>query len=129
MEQLQSFQTDISSAPFWVQYWLGFMGVVLTLAILFAFVRVEARWAMLVIALTAPAMIALHSKIGYVRLLGVVHVVIWTPFVAYLWRRRERWRVKETLSGKWILILFLTMVVSLAFDYTDVVRWLLGERG
>lgn len=129
MEQFQAFQADIATAPLWVQYWLNFMGIVLMLAVPFAFARVEARWALLVIALTLPAMIALHSLVGYVRLLGVVHVVIWTPFVIYLWRRRDRWRVKETLSGKWILILFLTMIVSLALDYSDVARWLLGERG
>lgn len=128
MEHFQAFEADIGTAPLWVQYWLKFMGVVLMLAIPFAFVRVEARWAMLVIALTLPAMIALHSVIGYVRLLGIVHVVIWTPFVIYLWRRRDRWRVKETISGKWVLVLFATMIVSLAFDYTDVVRWLSGER-
>ncbi len=29
----------------------------------------------------------------------------------------------------WILALFLTMIVSLAFDYADVARRLLGERG
>jgi hypothetical protein len=128
MEHFQAFEADIGTAPLWVQYWLNFMGVVLMLAIPFSFVRVEARWALLVIALTLPAMIALHSMIGYVRLLGVVHVVIWTPFAIYLWRRRDRWRVKETISGKWVLVLFATMIVSLAFDYTDVVRWLLGER-
>lgn len=129
MEQLKAFAADVASAPLWVQYWLNFMGVVLALSIPFAFARVEARWALLVTAASLPAMIALHSLVGYVRLLGLVHVVIWTPFVIYLWRRREHWRVKATLSGKWILILFLTMIVSLAFDYADVARWLLGERG
>jgi hypothetical protein len=129
MEHLAAFEADIATAPLWVQYWLNYMGVVLMLSIPFAFVRVEARWAVLVVALTVPAMVALHSAMGYVRLLGVVHVVVWTPFVIYLWRRRDRWRVKETLSGKWIALLFATMIVSLAFDYTDVARWLLSERG
>lgn len=129
MEQLAAFQADIAEAPLWVRYWLNYMGVVLTLAVPFAFVRVEARWAVLVVALTLPAMVALHSVVGYVRLLGIVHVVLWTPFVIYLWRRREHWRVRETFSGKWIALLFATVIISLAFDYADVARWLLGERG
>ncbi|MEK7264525.1 MAG: hypothetical protein AAB227_00370 [Pseudomonadota bacterium] len=129
MEQLQAFQADIATAPLWVQYWLVFLSVVLMLAFPFAVVRSEARWAALVVVLTFPAMIALHSAIGYVRLLGIVHVVLWTPFIIYLWRRRAQWRVKETISGKWIALLFATMIVSLAFDYSDVARWLLGERG
>ena len=129
MEQLQAFQADIATAPLWVRYWLVFLSGVLMLAFPFAFVRQEARVAALVVALTFPAMIALHSAIGYVRLLGIVHVVFWTPFIVYLWRRRRAWRVKETISGKWIALLFAAMMVSLAFDYSDVVRWLLGERG
>ena len=129
MEHFAAFQADINNAPLWVQYWLNFMGIVLMLALPFSIVRVEARWAVLVMLLSLPAMIALHAAVGYVRLLGLVHVVIWTPFVAYLWRRRDRWRVRETLSGKWIALLFATMIVSLVFDYADVARWLLGERG
>lgn len=128
MEYLAAFEADIARGPLWVQYWLNYMGLVLMLAFPFAFVRAEARWAVLVVLLTLPSMVALHHAMGYVRLLGVVHVVIWTPFVIYLWRRRNEWRVKETISGKWILVLFLTMIVSLAFDYADVARWLIGER-
>jgi hypothetical protein len=129
MEQLLAFQNDLETAPLWVQVWVNFMGLVLVLAIPFAFSRVEARWAVLVMALTFPAMIALHGAVGFVRLLGIVHVIFWTPFVIYLWRRRAQWRVRETLSGKWIVLVFATMVVSLVFDYADVARWLLGERG
>ena len=128
MEYLAAFEADIARAPLWVQYWLNYMGLVLMLAFPFAFVRREARWAVLVILLTLPSMVALHHAMGYVRLLGIVHVVFWTPFVIYLWRRRDKWRVKETLSGKWLLVLFLTMIVSLTFDYADVARWLFGER-
>jgi len=129
MEYLAAFEADIARAPLWVQYWLNYMGLVLMLAFPFAFVRGEARWAALVILLTLPSMVALHHAMGYVRLLGIVHVVIWTPFVVYLWRRRDRWRIRETFSGKWIALLFATMIVSLVFDYADVARWLLGERG
>lgn len=129
MNALEAFAADLATAPLWVQYWVNFMGLAFAPAIPLAFKRVEARWALLVMALSIPAMAFLHSMVGYVRLLGIVHVVIWTPFVIYLWRRRDRWRIRETLSGKWIALLFATMIVSLVFDYADVARWLLGERG
>ncbi len=128
MDAFEAFSRDLAAAPRWVDLWVNFMGLVLALSIPFAVKRVEARWALVVMALSLPAMIALHSLVGYVRLLGLVHVVIWTPFVIYLWRRRGDWRVGETLSGKWLALLFATMVISLAFDYADVVRWLLGDR-
>ena len=129
MEALQAFAANLETAPRWVQAWVQFMGVVLMLSVPFAFRRVEARVALVIAAITLPAMVWLYSKIGFVRLLGVVHVVLWTPFLFWLWRRRQEWRVKETIAGKWVVLLFATMVVSLAFDYADVARWLMGERG
>ncbi len=128
MEPSLAFLRDLAAAPPWVGLWVNFMSLMLALSIPFAVKRVEARWALLVMALSMPAMIALYSLVGYGRLLGLVHVVIWTPFVIYLWRRRGEWRFRETLSGKWIALLFATMIVSLALDYADVVRWLLGDR-
>jgi len=128
MQSLTAFLQDVDAAPQWVQLWLLFMGVVLALSIPFAAKCAEARWALLVMALSAPAMITLHHMVGYVRLLGIVHVVLWTPFVIYLWGRRAQWRVRDSLSGKWIVLLFSTMIVSLVFDYADVVRWILGDR-
>lgn len=129
MELFEAFSRDLAAGPAWVEVWVNFIGLVFMLAIPFAFVRVEARWAVLAMALALPSMLGLYSIVGFVRLLGIVHVVYWTPLAIYLWRRRAQWRVKESLAGKWIALLFATIVVSLAFDYTDVVRYLLGERG
>lgn len=128
MEIVEAFENELRAGPAWVFYWVNWMSAVFFLAVPFALVRAEARWAILVMVLTFPAMMWLYAQIGYVRLLGVVHVALWTPFALYLWMRRDRWRVRETLSGKWILALFATMLVSLAFDYADVVRYALGER-
>jgi hypothetical protein len=128
MEAVQSFLDDLRAGPAWIWFWVNFIGAVFALAIPFAARRIEARAALLVMALTLPAMIALHSAVGYSRLLGVVHLVLWTPFAFWLWRRRDAWRARETLAGKWIVLLFATMLVSLAFDYADVTRWLMGER-
>ncbi len=128
MAVISDFNAAMQDGPGWVLAWVNFMGVILMMAVPFSFVRIEARWALLVIALTMPTMLFLFAQLGYVRLLGAVHVVFWSPFVIYLWRRRNSWRVKETLSGKWIVVLFITMIASLAFDYADVIRYALGER-
>ncbi len=129
MELVEAFMREIAAGPAWVEAWVYFMGVVFFLAVPFAFVRVEARWALVVMALSLPAMLGLYATVGFVRLLGVVHVVLWTPLAFYLWRQRDAWRMRETLAGKWVALLFVTIVVSLAFDYADVIRYLAGERG
>ena len=127
---MASWQADIAKQPQWVQIWLNVMMVVLPgMALVFSFVRVEARWVLAGFLAGAAAMLGIYSQMGYSRLLGLGHVIFWTPVLVYLLRRRPHWRVKETLSGKWIVLAVTVLTISLAFDYTDVIRWLLGERG
>lgn len=128
MDLVSAFMQDLAAGPAWIYAWVMFMGIVFMPAIPFSFSRVEARWAVLAMLLAFPSMMALHAAVGMVRLLGIVHVVLWTPLAVYLWGRRNSWRVKETLAGKWIVLLFATILVSLVFDYTDVIRYLLGDR-
>lgn len=128
MDLLQSFFTDLNAGPTWVVVWVNFMSVVIGLAVPFAFVRVEARWLLAVMAGTILFGGWLYASVGYERLLGLAHVVFWTPFVIYLWRRRGRWRVSETISGKWLVLLFIIMSISLVIDYVDVARYVLGDR-
>ena len=126
-ELMASWQADIARQPQWVQHWLDVMVVVLgVLSALFSFVRVEARWVLAGFLLGAAAMFGLYSQMGYSRLLGLGHVIFWTPVLVYLLRRRAHWRVKETWAGKWIVAAVMVLTVSLAFDYTDVIRWTLG---
>lgn len=128
MEIADAFQADIKASSIWVYRWVNFMGLVIMLAVVFVFTRLEARWTLVAMALTVPAMLWLYNQVGYQRILGLPHVMFWTPLVVWLWMRRDKWRVKETLGGKWVLVLFTVMVISLVMDYADVARYLMGER-
>ena len=85
----------------------------------------------LVVATAAIALILLmppwHAHMGYTRLIGLPHIVIWTPLALFLYLRWEHlaspWPVRWTTAA-----LMTTIVVSLGFDYADALRWLLGER-
>ncbi|MEZ5998627.1 MAG: hypothetical protein R3B98_08035 [Hyphomonas sp.] len=128
-ELMAAWSADVAKQPQWVQIWMDVMMVVLlALSAVFSFVRVEARWVLVGFLLGAAGLIGIYSQMGYTRLLGLGHVIFWTPVLIYLLRRRPHWRVKETLSGKWIVLSTAVMTISLAFDYTDVIRWVLGER-
>lgn len=108
---MAAWQADVARQPQWVQIWLNVMMIVLLgMAAVFSFVRVEARWVL----------------VGF--LLGLGHVIFWTPVLVYLLHRRPQWHVKETLSGKWIVLAVTVLTISLAFDYGDVFRWVLGDR-
>ena len=129
---MEAFDADIQQLPQWVQYWVNFLGAVIVMSTLAFLVKKETRLlglAMIVsMILVIPSMIWLHGQMGMVRLLGLVHVVFWTPLVIYMWkvlRTAELGRLYTAIV--WITL--ITLCISLAFDFADVARWLLGERG
>ena len=69
----------------------------------------------------------LYDKMGYVKLLGLPHIIFWTPAAIYLFLQLRRTDLPKW--SRWIMMVVLgTIVVSLAFDYTDALRYLLGNR-
>jgi hypothetical protein len=123
-----AFNADIAAQSRWIQIWLNVLVGVLALSVPFSFVRVEARWTLLGLVLGVAGVVFLYSQFGYSRILGLGHVIAWTPLVIYLLARRRQWRVAQTWSGKWIVAAVAVLLVSLAFDYVDVIRWVLGAR-
>lgn len=126
-----SFNEALATQPVWVQYWVAFMGLVTAATIITLLFSRPARRIAIVLIVTMLAtfatMLWAHSQIGFVRLLGLVHVVFWTPLAIYLWRRVTSDPVASQCRQV-IWLLLAVMVISLAFDYVDVVRYLLGER-
>ncbi len=69
----------------------------------------------------------LFQKLGYVRLLGIIHVIFWIPLAIYLFKRLQNRLI--TAPIRQIIWLFLAMMaVSLVFDIADVARYVAGER-
>ena len=125
-----TFEQAIATQPQWIQMWLiWLMAVVFFGPILFLFSRVTRRDAVIIfltnLAIYA-AMMWLFQQVGFVRLLGIVHVIFWTPTVIYLWFRLKNPAIVFPFRQIMWLIL-TTIIVSLAFDYADVVRYLLGD--
>ena len=109
-------------------YWMSFAITVTPLVLIFS----KATWLDAVIVfLTNLAMFVgmswLYDQMGYVRLMGIVHVILWTPLFIYLFLRAKNGEMP--LLCRLIMWMFAaTLAVSLVFDYTDAVRYLLGER-
>lgn len=127
-----SFEDALATQPQWVQWWTTWMGIVILVTMVtLLFSRTTWRDAALVLATTVVMFFAmqwLYDKLGLVRLLGVVHVVIWTPLLIYFWYRLKNPEIGVPFRQV-IWIFMATVFVSLLFDYADVVRYLLGERG
>ncbi len=83
--------------------------------------------------LTLAAMLAgaiiqsyIHSKLGFVRLLGLGHI-FWAPLVIWLGFRLSDIGL-ENPFGIWLASLLLINTVSLVIDVIDVIRFFSGER-
>ncbi len=120
------FASDLLSQPGWLIAWIGWMGAVNMAAIAFVG-RSEARWTLAAFAAAFVTMNLLHAAAGYVRLLGLAHVLFWTPLLIYLWPRLLH-HPSSAPYGFWLRLLFVTNALSLIVDYADVVRYLLGDR-
>ena len=124
-------QEAIAQQPAWIGYWLKwlfFSAFILPFALL---IWRQSRIA--AIAAIAAAIAGafgtgwLYDKMGYVKLLGLPHMLVWTPLAIYLVRQMRRADMPKW--PRWIMGVVLgSILISLAFDYTDVLRYLLGER-
>ncbi|MDH3746307.1 MAG: hypothetical protein OES47_14505 [Acidobacteriota bacterium] len=118
--------SEMMALPLALQSWLLWL-VIINSASLFFLRHQEGRWVLFAWVANIITITALFEWKGYTRLLGLSHVVWWTPLLIYLWRRREATANHGGFST-WLRVLFWTNSVSLAIDYTDVTRYLLGDR-
>ena len=124
----------IGMEPAWLQAWVLILGTVHIAAAAFVVGRERGRWVVrpepvaVVASLIAAALLMtfLYRQVGYVRLLGLAHLVCWTP--VYLWILARRSAIDGgTLFAKWIYAYLSIAGVSLVIDAVDVIRHLVGD--
>lgn len=120
------FVAHLLRQPLWVQVWVAWMGAVNLASVVFLS-RTEARWALGAFVGALFFMQTLFALNGFNRLLGLAHVIFWTPLVVCLAPRVHKIE-SSTRYGVWIRALLATNATSLVIDYIDVVRYLLGDR-
>ncbi len=83
--------------------------------------------AIMAMALAFGVMAAIHARRGFVRLLGLGHIVAWTPlslYFVFLLATGEG----ETPYRWWLGLVVLSNTLSLVLDIMDVARYARGER-
>lgn len=109
-------------------YWMSFAITITPLVLIFSkATRLDAVIVFLVNLAMFIGMGWIYDLMGYVRLMGIVHVILWTPLFIYLFRRAQNGQM-PLLCRLTMWMFAATLAVSLVFDYTDTVRYLLGER-
>lgn len=115
----------IAQEPLWLKSWVFWMIFINSIAVFFAFTRNEAHWVLTAWLANLVTMPMLFDSVGYVRLLGLSHIIFWTPLVIYLWLRRREF--SNTWTGHYLWVVMATNGASLVIDYIDVARYLTGD--
>lgn len=118
-------------APAWVAIWinillLGAMVLPLTLAF-WKPTRITALFSLIAGLVSVGGTMFLYQQLGYVKLLGLAHIIAWTPLAVHLWlkmRAPDVTRAPRVIMG----VVLATITVSLAFDYVDAIRYIAGDR-
>ena len=130
MEIFSQFMTEMeANSPAWVIVWVNFMVAILAVAIPFSFSYREAKWILLGSVLGMIGTIVAYSLFGFTRLLGLGHIIFWTPTLIYIITVRGWKTYHKTLFSRWLVVAAIVIGISLAFDVIDLVRWILGDRG
>ncbi len=116
--------TRFIELPMWLQAWIYWM-MLLNTAALFFLRSTEGRVVLAVWICNGITMSLMYEMYGYVRLLGLSHVIWWTPLVIYLFRRRKAFPAGAVAT--WLWVLMLTNSASLVIDYIDVIRFFMGD--
>jgi len=124
----------IATEPAWLQAWVMALVVVHLAALLFVAHRDGGRWrvraepfAILASFVGAGLFMGwLYEQVGYVRLLGLAHLLFWGP--AWLWILSRRAAIgTSTRFGQYVHVYLWVAGVSLVIDAIDFVRHLLGD--
>lgn len=113
-----------------VALWINWMGLVFILSILFVWKYKPARFVLAAILLTGPLGYLIWALTDKIHLIGISHLLIWTPLLVYLYLKEIKspeFKV-QSVYGIWILLLSATIVVSLVFDVRDVFLVLTGAK-
>lgn len=120
----------LAAQPAWLGLWLNWMLVGAFFLPLALFIwkptRLAAVLAIVTGILSALGVGMLYDQWGYVKLLGLPHILLWTPFALYLVHLLRRGL--EPWPRLIVIVILATILISLAFDYTDALRYLLGNR-
>ncbi|NKB27543.1 MAG: hypothetical protein GKR99_08300 [Rhodobacteraceae bacterium] len=121
----------IATQPQWLTWWLNWL-LVGTLALPLVLViwrptRLAGILTVLATGLSGFGVVAMYERLGYVKLIGLPHIILWTPLVIWL-IVVLRGRDMSVWPRRILSVVILTILISLAFDYADVFRYFLGER-
>lgn len=124
---LIGFMKGLWTLPAPWRLWVGLLVAANMVAPLFFLDTVEARVVLAAMALGAGLQMWIFNAKGFVRLLGVGHLVAWAPMLPWLAGRLGLPGHSEAFDT-WLMAVLVLDGISLVIDAADVIRYLLGDQ-
>ncbi len=109
--------------------WIAWIGLLMLANMVLPLVFIGTLEAQLVLAaamLGAMFQMAIFHTKGFVRLLGVGHI-LWVPLVLWLWTRLDL-ASPDSFFAYWVLSVVVLDSLSLIVDAVDVLSYVKGDR-
>ena len=126
MSALTRFLRGVLRSSIGVRLWLLALMIVNMIVPLIYFDHFEAHIVLITFFASFILLILLTRRFGFTRVLGLGHA-FWIPLVIFLITRIESYPAIE-LYGLWMRSVIVLNSISLVIDFTDVVRYIRGER-
>lgn len=107
--------------------WLALLAGVNMIPGLLYIARPEGQIILGAMAISFLLMLLIVRAKGFVRLLGLPHLLAWGPMLLWLWGRYQEAGAGSGL-GRWLLAVIIVDGISLVIDLIDVVRYAGGDR-
>ena len=117
--------------PLLLSLWLDWLIFINLVPPLFFIRHLQARWVLYATLIMLALNFPLSLMFGFSKILALPHILVWTPLIAYL---AYQWKYnllpERPLLKGWILLLMITNLISLVFDFRDGFQYLfLDDRG
>lgn len=113
-----------------VNLWMYWMNLIFLASVFFIANNSGARYALLAMLIALPTAPIIYGLTGSIHLLGIAHILFWSPVAYYMVMQEMRGLSFKVSSpyGIWVLLLTATILISLAFDFRNIYLVLAGQK-
>ena len=127
MKSMIELNKQIFAMKFPWNLWVGLVGGVNMVGGLVYIRTFEGQLALACLMLAFMIMWGIYVKKGFVRLLGLGHLVAWMPLMVWYSQVISRGSAEGAFKC-WLISVLTVNGISMVIDFVDVVRYSLGER-
>ena len=127
MKSFIEFNKKILGMKFPWNLWVGLLAMVNMVGGLVYIRTMEGQLALACLMLAFLIMWGIYAKKGFVRLLGLGHLIAWPPLMIWYAKVLAQGNVEGAFKY-WLMAVLVVNGISLVIDLVDVVRYSLGDK-